>query len=75
MAAALGFGCGAGAAAAAAGTVASVETAASWGIASGMLSRPRMAVAAAPTTRKQISATIVRVFVKKVSITADVWPF
>jgi hypothetical protein len=52
-----------------------VEAAANWGIANGMLSRPRMAVAAAPTTRKQISATIVRVLVKKVSITADVWPF
>jgi hypothetical protein len=34
-----------------------------------------MAVAAAPTTRKQISATIVMVLVKKVSIAADVWPF
>jgi hypothetical protein len=34
-----------------------------------------MAVAAAPTTRKQISATMVIVLVKKVSIPADVWLF
>jgi len=38
-----------------------------------MLSRMRMLVAAAPTTRKQVSATIVIVLVKKVSIPADVW--
>jgi hypothetical protein len=31
-------------------------------------------VAAAPTTRKHSSATMVIVLVKKVSITADVWP-
>jgi hypothetical protein len=34
-----------------------------------------MAVAAAPATRKHISATMVIVLVKKVSIPADVWPF
>jgi len=30
-------------------------------------------VAAAPTTRKQVNATMVIVLVKKVSIPADVW--
>jgi len=54
---------------------ATAEAAASWGDAAGTLSRPRMAVAAAPATRKQISATMVIVLVKKVSIPADVWPF
>ena len=39
--------------------------------AAGTLSRPRIAVAAAPTTRKQVSATIVMARVKKVSISAD----
>jgi hypothetical protein len=34
-----------------------------------------MAVAAAPTTRKQVSATIVMALVKKVSIPADVCTF
>ena len=45
-----------------------VEAEASPKRASGTLSRPRMLVAAAPTTRKQVSATIVMALVKKVSI-------
>jgi hypothetical protein len=36
-----------------------------------MLSRPMIAVAAAPATRRQVSATIVMARVKKVSISAD----
>lgn len=38
-----------------------------------MLSRPIIAVAATPTSKKQISATMVIALVKKVSIPADVW--
>jgi hypothetical protein len=39
--------------------------------AAGTLSRPRMLVAAAPTIRKQVSATMVMALVKKVSISVD----
>jgi hypothetical protein len=51
------------------------EAATCWAGPAGTKSRPMTAVAAAPTTRKPISATIVTVLVKKVSILADVWPF
>jgi hypothetical protein len=54
---------------------AAAELAANWGAIAGRPSWPRIAVAAAPTTRKQISARIVIVLVKKVSIPADVWSF
>jgi hypothetical protein len=42
-----------------------------WGPAGGTLLRPRMLVAAAPTTRRQISAMIIIARVKPFSVSVD----
>jgi hypothetical protein len=48
-------------------------TDASSGEAAGTLSWMKILVAAAPTTRKQVNATIMMTLVNKVSIPAEVW--